>query len=216
MTRTSHSTKGSGPGHANLRIGGDSAHQPKYLLRGPLRSQIIRLPSLHHLLDGLALCNFFVQHLARQLWQLRVTCKAQADQLPHGEFPYARLQIRWQPPLKSQPLLQPNDPILHRQRHHPRAQESEQQSQRQQYALTAVPPKSRRIPTVAGPEKIDNHHRHNEKVKRRNKSPVIRKILLSHKYTPSCAPDCSKAPHNIARANLAPLFSVVSVDSARS
>src|SRR5260370_4828940 len=157
-----------------------------------LCAQVIRLPGFHHVLDGLALADFFVQHLARQRRKLRVASKTQRNQLAHRELPDARLQVRRQRPLVAQPLFQPNDAVLHLQRHPPRAEESYRQARRQQHPLGSLPRKSRRIPPVNRPDKIDGHHRHDEKVKLRKKFPVIREILVTH-VDPSLSPrDCSK------------------------
>src|SRR5216683_892005 len=161
-----------------------SSTAPPLAAEKQLRAQVIRLPGFHHLLDGLALADFFVQHLARQRRQLRVAREPQRNQLAHRERPDARLQVRRQRPLVAQPLFQPNDPVLHLQRHHPRAEESYRQPRRQQHPFGSIPRKSRRIPPVNRPEKIDGQYRHNEKVKLRKKFPVIRKILLSHVVGP--------------------------------
>src|SRR5579864_2832793 len=53
-------------------------------------------------------------------------------------------------------------------------------------------------------------------MKQRKKPRVIRKSLLSHRYTSSCASDCNKALDASARAHLGPLFSVNSAFCALS
>src|ERR1700730_14848179 len=196
------------PGNANFHIGVFSVHRTKHSLGKELSAEVIRPPSLNHLLDGFALRHFFVEHLPRQPRQFGIAGKSQRYELTYREFHDPWLQICRQHALITQPLFQPDHAVLHFQRHHSHAPKSHEQSERQQYPYPALPRKSSHIQTVTSPEKIDGHHRQNEKVKRREQSPMIRKTLFSHDCASSCAADCSKALHARAGRSFALLFSV--------
>jgi hypothetical protein len=89
--------------------------------------------------------------------------------------------------------------------------------QQRAYESDATQQETHFYPPVQRIDEVDDHHWHNEKMKRRQKLPVIRQILFSHGNTSSDAPDCSKALRwQRLRWNAFPLLSVNFVTSVDS
>ncbi len=69
---------------------------------------------LKELLDGLALRHLFIQNFSRQRRQFRIARESQRHDLSDSKLAAPRPQIHRQHAIITQPLLEPNDAVLHR------------------------------------------------------------------------------------------------------